>query len=75
MRPKRNDTLDGVAAVAVGAVVGQNRIDLDSAGAILRQGIDRIVDHHIDLPSHQILHRRRGAPIGHELKAGAGEAL
>ena len=34
-----------------------------------------LVDHHVDLPGHQILHGRRDAAIGHEVKARAGHLL
>ena len=45
-----------------------DRIGLDRAGAHLRQRVRRLVDHDVDLPGDQVLHRRPGAAIGHELK-------
>ena len=55
--------------------VGGDAKDLDIAAAHLRHGGDRIGDHHVDLARHQVLHRRSGAAIGHELQAAAGDIL
>src|ERR1700686_4841329 len=44
-----------------------SRIRLDSAGAHQRQEIGRIINHYVDLPRKQVLHRRGCTAIRHKL--------
>ena len=43
--------------------------------AHLRQRIRRLVEHNLDLPSDQVLHRWTGPPVGHEKELGVAEIL
>src|SRR6516162_8513195 len=47
----------------------------DAPATHMWEGSHGVIDHHVNPPSHQILHRRGGPAIGHELKTGADHAL
>src|SRR6516165_1306645 len=47
----------------------------DAAGTSLLHGIGRSIHDEVDISSHQILHRRTPAAIGHEPKASTGDLL
>lgn len=47
----------------------------DFAGTNLIYGIRGLVDHYVDLSSHQIVERWAGAAIGHELQFDTGDIL
>ena len=53
----------------------RNGIGADFSGLHLRQRVRRLIDDHVDLPGHQVVQRRTGAAIGHELQLHADQLL
>ena len=65
----------GMSGADGSRVFAVTAIGLDVAGAHLRQRVRRLVEVEVDLAGDQVLHRRAGAAIVHELEARAGGLL
>ena len=57
------------------ALLGEHRKGLHAAGAVLRQSLPGLGAEEVDLAGEQVLHRGRGAAIGHDHEIGAGLLL